>query len=80
MEAGATYLASLPTEPDRYAVLFNGQVGDGTNVRYAVIAHVGERVGAQGHTVFQAYDTETFSPLGQPEYAGQVDHLLNRQT
>jgi hypothetical protein len=80
VKAAATYLATLTTEPERYAVLFNGKIGDGSNVVCAVIAHVGERGGRHGHTVFQAYDTETFSPLGQPEYAGQVDQLLSRQT
>jgi hypothetical protein len=80
MDAGANYLASLITEPDRYALIFNGEIGEGNTVMSAVIAHVGERGGSHGYTVFQSYDSETFSALGQPQYIGHADQLLGRQT
>ena len=80
MEAGAKYLASRTTEPDRCAVIFNGQIGEGNTFMSAVIAHVGERGGSHGYTLFQPYDSETFSALGQPQYLGYADQLLGRQT
>ena len=81
LDAAASYLAALPAEPDRYVVIFNGQIGDGNEVwTSAVIAHAGERGGLHAYEVAHSYDLETFSALGKPEYVGRADQLLGRLT
>jgi hypothetical protein len=79
VEQGANYLSSLPSDPDRYAVMFIGQIAYGNSQSSAVVAHLGERGQPYGHTAIQAYDPETFSALGQPQYFGQADQLLGRR-
>lgn len=80
LDAAGNYLASLASEPDRYAIIFNGQIGDGNTTAPAVIAQAGERGASHGHSVFQLYESETFSAIGQPQYAGHADQLLGKQT
>lgn len=78
METAADRVAALPAETDRYALVFNGKIGIGDDVMHAVIAQAGERTAAHGYTVFQAYDSETFAAIGEPEYGGRTDQLLRR--
>ena len=77
MEAAAKHLAALPAEADRYALVFNGQIGAGSDASHAVIVQGGERQGTKEYIVFQLYASETFAALGGPQYGGRADQLLS---
>lgn len=78
MNAAANHLSGLPDEAERYALVFSGKIGVGSQLVHAVIVQGGECGGTTEYILFQPYAPKTFATLGDPQYGGHADQLLRR--